>query len=72
MPHCCWFANRFSLFLPVLYEDIVLQFRTCFDDSLQEDVGLYVVDGILEEIRVGMEVKLSPDRDIYRLFRYIA
>ena len=23
---------------------------------LQEDVGLYVVDGILEEIRLGMEV----------------
>ena len=56
----------------MLYEDIVLQFRTCFDDSLQEDVGLYVVDGILEEIRVGMEVKLSLDSDIYRLFRYIA
>jgi len=24
--------------------------------ALQEDVGLYVVDGILEEIRLGMEV----------------
>ena len=24
--------------------------------SLQEEVGLYVVDGILEEIRLGMEV----------------
>ena len=28
-------------------------------DSSQEDVGLYVVDGVLEEIRLGMEVKVS-------------
>jgi len=25
----------------------------------QEDVGLYVVDGVLEEIRLGMEVQDS-------------
>lgn len=27
--------------------------------SLQEDVGLYVVDGVLEEIRLGMEVHVE-------------
>ena len=25
----------------------------------QEDVGLYVVDGVLEEIRLGMEVQAN-------------
>ena len=36
-------------------------------ETLQEDIGLYVIDGLLEEIRLGMEVGLYFD-SVFCLF----
>lgn len=39
--------------------------------SLQEDVGLYVVDGVLEEIRLGMEVQFRMINNYFTSSRWI-